>query len=166
MKSFVGGKRELRHQSWREINVLQALLYTTCTLAMVFKLSLFAVVFGIGIALPSTLASNILIYPFVCDGSHYSVMLNIAEELLTRGHNVTMLVSDFHEVKILATKNSVEKRIHFTYFKAIVTEADQKEVVTGLTNAGLKGEYMKWLIEISKKDIMTRNGVGMPRYSG
>ena len=124
---------------------------------MMSQLSLLTGVFGIlGIILPCTFASNIFIQPSRADGSHYNVMLNIAEELLTRGHNVTMLVSDFHEDKILATKNPVEKRIQFTYFKTIITEAEHKELVTGLTNAALKGEYMKWLMEISKLDVEAR----------
>ena len=126
-------------------------------IAMTSTLSLLKVVFGIlGIIFPCIFASNIFIQPGRSDGSHYSVMLNIAEELLTRGHNVTMLVSDFHEDKISATKNPVEKKIHFTYFKTIITEAEHKEWVSGLTNAALKGEYMKWLMEVSKSDAETR----------
>ena len=123
---------------------------------MASKSSFLTFVFVIGIILPSMFASNIFIYPLVGDGSHYSVMLKTAEELLTRGHNITMLVSDFYEHKILASKNPVEKRIHFTYFKTIIPEAEHKEMITGMTNAGLKGGYTKWLIEASNSDLMTR----------
>ncbi|XP_072024753.1 UDP-glucuronosyltransferase 2B31-like isoform X3 [Amphiura filiformis] len=82
---------------------------------------------------------NILFVPLAGHGSHYHVMLNTAEELLHRGHNITMLVADRHENQIVSSKNPTEAAIHFIYFPSLFTMDEYIGLMTNLTTAGLRG---------------------------
>ncbi|XP_072024752.1 UDP-glucuronosyltransferase 2B14-like isoform X2 [Amphiura filiformis] len=91
---------------------------------------------------------NILFVPLAGHGSHYHVMLNTAEELLHRGHNITMLVADRHENQIVSSKNPTEAAIHFIYFPSLFTMDEYIGLMTNLTTAGLRGRYVDLMKEI------------------
>ncbi len=103
------------------------------------------------IVMPLVCGSNILIHPVLGEGSHYSVMKNIAKELVERGHNVTLLVGDVYKHSVL--KSQPEKGIQFIFHKSTVTYDERKQVFEGMTKAGLKGRFTEWLVEFTNHDI-------------
>ncbi|XP_072050023.1 UDP-glucuronosyltransferase 2A1-like [Amphiura filiformis] len=107
------------------------------------------------IVVPLVCGSNILIYPLFGEGSHYSVMYNIAKELTSRGHTVTLLVGDIFEDKVL--KGADEERIEFIFHKTCLTYAERIEIIGNMTNAGLEGRYMEWMKEVSSSDFFTQH---------
>ena len=79
--------------------------------------------FGLGLIFIASVpvnASNILIFPLVGEGSHYSVMKTIAKNLLQRGHNVSMVVGDVFRDK-LGKLDSEEQQMEFIFHQSTVT---------------------------------------------
>ncbi|XP_072024403.1 UDP-glucuronosyltransferase 2C1-like isoform X2 [Amphiura filiformis] len=93
--------------------------------------------------------SNILLVPLSGVGSHYQVMLNVAKELLHRGHNITMLVTDLFAHENTPSNNPIEGAIHFIFFPTAFTMDEYLEIMTNMTTAGLQGRYVEWLMEIT-----------------
>ena len=100
---------------------------------------------------PGVQPSNILLVPGAGEGSHFYVMSNIAKELTSRGHNVTMLVSE-----IFRDQYTSDDNLNFAFFKANHTREDFDSVISGMTNAGLRGEYISWMMDLMKTDYMDR----------
>ena len=90
-------------------------------------------------------AVNILLVPYLGEGSHYTAMHNIATEMVNRGHNITMLVRDSYKENLSILHGN--ERYHFESFTTIITQETQDEMYQNMTRAGLKGKYMEWLIE-------------------
>ncbi|XP_072022360.1 2-hydroxyacylsphingosine 1-beta-galactosyltransferase-like [Amphiura filiformis] len=105
------------------------------------------------IVLPLVGASNILIYPLFGEGSHYSVMYNVAKEMTARGHTVTMLVGDIFQDKVMKSTGADEERIDFIFHKTCQTYAERIEFIANMTNAGLEGRYTEWMLEVSSTDF-------------
>ncbi len=83
--------------------------------------------------------------PLVGSGSHYTVMLSIAEELFHRQHNITMLVSRLHENKLISSSNPVEKHIHYVYFKNVLQEVAHQFLFVDMNKAG---KHVDWIYEV------------------
>ena len=94
-------------------------------------------------------SSNILMLPAVGEGSHFSVMKHIADELISRGHNITMLVSDIYQERYASENN-----LNVAFFKSTFTQEDFSDFASGMTNAGLGGYYYSWLIEQVSSNYM------------
>ncbi|XP_072045057.1 UDP-glucuronosyltransferase 2A1-like [Amphiura filiformis] len=88
--------------------------------------------------------SNILVVPMESDGSHYFVMKSIADELVSRGHHVTMLLNGIYKDKVTAKSSP---GIQMEFFKSNFTLQDHEDFLTGMTNAGLRGEYFSYFME-------------------
>lgn len=121
-------------------------LLTTCTMhRLCVSLSLLVCVI-----LPVISASAILMLPLAGEGSHYYVMDSIAKELLARGHQVTMLLNGNY-------KDSVQHQgpkhpqplVHFEFFKQNFTQSEIYDFNRNMTNAGLEGRFMEFMMEIS-----------------
>ena len=93
-------------------------------------------------------------FPMVGEGSHYNVLISIAGKLQARGHSITMLVADFFKEPLSKSKNPVEQAIHFEFFKTRTTHAEHAETYTNMTNAGLKGRFTEWLMEVSSSEFV------------
>ncbi len=100
--------------------------------------------------------SNILLVPLSGDGSHYSVMLNIAETLIHRGHNITIILGYRHTDDINSSPKLVEQSIHFIFYPSIITTAETHDFLAQMTNAGLKGKYTEWLIKKSSESNLLK----------
>ncbi|XP_072022356.1 UDP-glucuronosyltransferase 2A1-like [Amphiura filiformis] len=108
------------------------------------------------ILVPLVCASNILIYPFTGEGSHYSVMYNVAKELTVRGHTITMLVGDIFEDKVLKSTGVDEERIEFIFHKTCLTYDERIGAIGNMTNAMLEGRYREWMMEVSSTDFFKK----------
>ncbi len=108
-------------------------------------------------------AKNILFFPLHGEGSHYMVMENIADNLVKRGHNATMLIGDIFEHKV---GNSREKQIDFIFHRSTVTYKERIELIAGMTNAGLNDNYTAWTVELSKSDIFKRYAMECQKILG
>ncbi len=107
------------------------------------------IVLFLGNLLPTVCCSNVLLVPLIGEGSHYHVMLNVAETLIHRGHNITILLADRHIDDITSSPKPLEQSIHFIFYPSITTMAEIQDFLTQITNAVLKGKYTEWLIKKS-----------------
>ena len=92
-------------------------------------------------------AGNILCVPMVGEGSHYTVINTIAKEMVNRGHNITMLVASHYKEKL--SRENGNDRFHFESFKPFTSQEYLHEVLKNMTNAGLKGKYIEWVMEMA-----------------
>ena len=125
---------------------------------MSFKI--FLVLFMVSIRSATTYASNILLVPHLGEGSHFKLMATIAEELLHRGHNISILVSETFKPRLVRSNDSVIKSINFAFYSTDITLSDFNNFMTNLTNAGLKGKFVEYLYQISGMDIMKKRKLG------
>ena len=103
-------------------------------------------------------SSNILLVPASGEGSHSFIMSSIAKELVSRGHNITMLMSGMYRDKHAASNNDQERRFNFVFFKANFTLSDMHEIIAGITDAALHGEYLTYMIKLlGTSDFMLRH---------
>lgn len=98
--------------------------------------------------------ANVLVQPLTGEGSHYYLATTVAKEMVARGHNVTILVDDKFLEQILSKEDS--KLFHFVSFKPEFTMEEHKEILRTLTDAGLRGEYIQWLMDLIKSGHMER----------
>ena len=98
--------------------------------------------------LGTVFCSNILLFPLAGDGTHYHVMLRIANTLLHRGHNITLLVTDRYVTDITSSLNPTEQSIKFIFSPSAFTMEEWHDVLTEMTVAGLKGRYFEWLMTV------------------
>ncbi|XP_072046167.1 UDP-glucuronosyltransferase 2A3-like [Amphiura filiformis] len=92
--------------------------------------------------------SNVLIVPLVGEGSHYYIMLKLGRELMDRGHNITMLLADRYQPLITSSQNPTERAINYIYFPSLFKLDDYHYLQASMTEAGLQGRYVQWLMEI------------------
>ena len=91
----------------------------------------------------ASMAGNILFVPLLGEGSHYVVMNSIATEMVTRGHNITMLVpSHYRDIY----KSSIQEHYHFEVFTPFISQKCLHELMKNITSAGLNGNYTEWMM--------------------
>ena len=100
------------------------------------------------------IGSNVLIAPLDGEGSHYRSVKLIAQELIKRGHNITFLIDDRFEDVV--KENGDFDRFHYEIFKSNFTLSEYHDFLTSLTQAGLKGEFLKWIMEVLSTDFTER----------
>ncbi|XP_072024405.1 UDP-glucuronosyltransferase 2C1-like isoform X3 [Amphiura filiformis] len=93
------------------------------------------------IGIYSISASNVLIVPAMSSGSHYTIMMAIAEQLVNRGHNVTVLV----ESDKLTASND---RYYYEYLTPVLSNENKHALIHTITKAGIKGHRLSALIAI------------------
>ena len=98
-------------------------------------------------------AGNVLIHPLMGEGSHYMVVKAMSAELVSRGHNVTILALDRYEEKLTANDGY---SLHFEFYKSNFTKAEYEELFSNMTNAGLRGKFTEWMINITRTNHMQR----------
>ena len=96
-------------------------------------------------------AGNILFVPGIGEGSHYDVMNNIAAEMASRGHSITMLVASHYKEKLSTFQGG--ERYHFETFTPVIPREYLAESLRNMTNAGLKGKFFEWLMESLGSDF-------------
>ena len=99
-------------------------------------------------------ASNILFNPLDGEGSHYFVAKVVAKELIKRGHTVTILVDDRFTDKVKADGNLDGFNVEI--FKSNFTVMEYTELLQNITNAGLRGEYIDFMMELMGTDFIQR----------
>ena len=99
-------------------------------------------------------ASNFLFNPLDGEGSHYFVTKVIAKELIKRGHTVTMLINDQFTDRVKA--DGKVDGFNVEIFKSNFTALEHTELLQNLTNAGLRGEYIDFLMEVMATDYIQR----------
>ncbi len=100
-------------------------------------------------------SSDILVVPMESEGSHYYVMKSIADELASRGHQVTMLLNGRHEDTLRRQANA-NLSIQMEFFKPNITLEEYDDFLTGMTNAGLRGEYISWIMETFNDEMIAK----------
>lgn len=106
------------------------------------------------IAIPSGIqTSNILLVPAVPKGSHMMVLSNIGHELVRRGHNVTMILSGAYRQQ---RSDNPEDNLRYVYYAPVLTEVDFDHICSGMTTAGLTGQYISWLVDKMSSDNMDK----------
>ena len=107
-------------------------------------LSLISCLFAVTVT--GVIGGNILIRPVLGSGSHYLLAKIIATELVNRGHNITMVVQDRykqnHEV------SGDDKRFNFEFHRSNFTQVEFVDVLQNVTDAGLRGNYMEFMMEL------------------
>ena len=89
--------------------------------------------------------SNILIVPLSGEGSHYHLATAVGEAMVTRGHNVTILLSDIFEGSSTIISNQ-ESGFSYQYYQSHITLEQFHDFMESFTRAGLKGEYMSFVM--------------------
>ena len=97
------------------------------------------------------IGSKILIAPFGGEGSHYESVKLVAQELVKRGHSITFLIDNRFE-NLVREKGDME-RFNYEIFKSNITLSEYHDVLISLTEAGLKGEFLNWYMELSSSDF-------------
>ena len=101
------------------------------------------------------IGGNILIRPGLGSGSHYLVSKIIATELANRGHNITMVVQDRYEDLHRVTGDDPGrdgKRFNFEFHKSNFTQVEFKYLLQNMTDAGLRGKFMEYMMELMSSD--------------
>ncbi|XP_041478477.1 UDP-glucuronosyltransferase 2C1-like [Lytechinus variegatus] len=101
----------------------------------------------IGFSLTLTIsceASNILVSPLIGKGSHFYLSAAIGEQLLTRGHNLTYLVSNAFEDHVRQSRFG--EMFHYEVFKHTIPVEDIHQLFYNLSRSissrGPSNEYM------------------------
>ncbi|XP_072014709.1 UDP-glucuronosyltransferase 2A1-like isoform X1 [Amphiura filiformis] len=101
--------------------------------------------------------SNILITPMNGEGSHFFIAEVIGNELINRGHNVTLLLGD-----VFRKPTQHSSKFNYVYYKSHATLEQFRYFMEACTRAGLKGEYasfamtnMSWQTVTTAKECDT-----------
>ncbi|XP_072014712.1 UDP-glucuronosyltransferase 2A2-like isoform X4 [Amphiura filiformis] len=129
---------------------------------MGFKYFLCATVFALSIHI--THNANVVIVPLDGEGSHYRSVKSIAEELLNRGHNVTFLIDDRFEEIIKSSKDY--QLFKYEIFPSNFTLNEWRDLLVSLTEAGLKGEYLQWIMDILSTNYTDRQVIDCDNLLG
>lgn len=79
----------------------------------------------------------------------------IATELANRGHNITMVVQDRYEDLHRVTGDDPGrdgKRFNFEFHKSNFTQVEFKYLLQNMTDAGLRGKFMEYMMELMSSD--------------
>ena len=113
----------------------------------------FLTIIMVTVAVPGIQSANILFAPAMGEGSHLYVLSNVANELISRGHNITVLISGMYRDKYTSTNRD---RFNYAFFKPNFTLDETRANLRAMTNAGLRGEYMSWMRDLLKTNFMDR----------
>ena len=105
---------------------------------------------------PRVAGNAVLISPLTGEGSHYYVARSIANELLRRGHTVTMLLDDRFEFKFKDGQSDTDfvniENVNFKFYKSNFTLTEYYYVLGNMTKAGLRGRITQYMIDLVRSN--------------
>ena len=110
--------------------------------------------FTLHVYISVAMGSKILIAPLDGEGSHYESVKLIAQQMIKRGHNITFLIDNRFE-DVVRDKGDFEQ-FDYEIFESNFTLNEYHEFLTGLTEASLKGEFFKWIMESLSTEFTER----------